>query len=254
MCNGRQHRSLRQNLRLPELIIAYELAANRLTVLLGGIPGEYDALLKTEEILKPLDPQIVIAAPATVLGTRPDVRAAERRFAASISEYEAAKREWFPTLSLLAFYGVQNMTLFNTAPTWNVQANLVQPIINFGRIESDIIATDARKERAFLTFQETVLEALEDMEDALTNYLYEVKRNRSLTNAAEENRKAMELADIQYTNGYTPLLDVLVVQRNVLETESVKAASDAKLRKDLVNVYTAAGGGWDLYTDTLCGQ
>ncbi|MFN4174073.1 MAG: TolC family protein [Parachlamydiaceae bacterium] len=232
--------------RLPELIIGYELSLNRLNVLLGAVPGQYDDLLKREQALKPIDPQILIAAPATVLGTRPDVRAAERRFAAAISENEAAKREWFPSINLLGFYGVQNMTLFNTAPTWNVQADLVQPIINFGRIESDILATDARKEREFLTFQETVLEALADMEDALTNYIFETKRNLSLTNAAEENRQAKALANEQYENGYTPLLDVLVVQRNVLETESVKAASDLKLRKDLVNIYTAAGGGWQV--------
>lgn len=232
--------------RLPDLFIDYELASNRLTVLLGGTPGEYDGLLKTPEVLKPLDPHIVIAAPATVLGTRPDIRAAERLFAASISEHEAAKREWFPSISLLGFYGAQQMTQFNTAPTWNMQASIVQPVINFGQIESNIIATDAQEKRAFLTYQETVLEALEDMEDALTNYLFEIKRNQSLTNAADENRKAMELADEQYTNGYTALLDVLVVQRNLLETESVKAASDAKLRKDLVNIYTAAGGGWDI--------
>lgn len=231
--------------RVPDLIIAYEMAANRLTVLMGGTPGQYDCLFKTPETLQPLDCQIIVAAPATVLATRPDVRAAERRFAASISEHEAAKREWFPSISLTSFYGLQNMTLFDTAPTWNVAANLVQPVINFGKINSQILATDARKLREFLTYQETVLEALEDMEDALTNYIFEIVRNGSLTNAAEQNRKAMALANEQYTNGYTALIDVLVVQRNLLETESIKAASDAKLRKDLVNIYTAAGGGWD---------
>lgn len=232
--------------RIPVLKIAYEMTSNRLSVLLGGVPGQYDDLLNTEEMLKPLDPQIVVSAPATVLGTRPDIRAQERRFAASISEYEAAKREWFPSISLLGFFGAQRMTLYNTAPTWNVASNLSQPIINFGRIESDIESADARKKRAFLDYQQTVLEALEDMEDALTNYIYETSRNKSLTNAADQNRLAMELANEQYTNGYTALIDVLVVQRNLLETESIKAESDTKLRKDLVNIYTAAGGGWDL--------
>lgn len=231
--------------RIPDLVIARELAANRLTVLMGGTPGQYDCLFNQTVELKPLDPTIIVAAPATVLATRPDVRAAERRFAASISEYEAAKREWFPSINLTAFYGLQNMTLYDTAPTWNVAANLSQPVINFGRINSQILATDAVKLREFLTYQQTVLEALEEMEDALTNYIFEVVRNKSLTNAADENRAAMALADEQYTNGYTALIDVLVVQRNLLETESVKAASDAKLRKDLVNIYTAAGGGWD---------
>ncbi len=241
--------------RIPTLKISLETTRNRLDVLLGSTPGENDDLFAIQEPLKPLDPQIVIAAPATVLGTRPDVRAAERNFAASISTFDAAKREWFPTISLTAFFGFQGLQgihnstqqtpgLQNLIRTWNVAGTLVQPVINFGRIEADIEAADARYKRAYLEYQETVLEALENMEDALANYLYETIRNVSLTSAATHNRKALELANQQYTNGYTNLLDVLIVQRNALDAESVEAESSYKLRKDLVNIYTAAGGGW----------
>lgn len=243
--------------RIPTLQIALEMAVNRLDVLLGSTPGENDDLFALQEPLMPLDPQIVIAAPATVLGTRPDVRAAERNFAASISTFEAAKKEWFPTISLAAFFGLQALQDFkhsdsqpsvlqNIIRTWNVAGTLVQPLINFGRIDADIEAAGARMQRAYLEYQETVLEALENMENALANYLYETLRNISLTSAATQNRKALELAHQQYTNGYTNLLDVLVVQRNTLEAESVEAESNYKLRKDLVNIYTAAGGGWAL--------
>jgi len=230
--------------RVPALQIAYSLARNRLNVLLGRTPGELDDLLNIQEEFAPLNPQIIIAAPSTVLATRPDVRAAERRFAASISEYEAATKEWLPTMGLLAFFGAQGMTLFNTAPTWNLATNIVQPLINFGSIEAKIQNAGAKQLRAFLEYQQTVLEALENMENALVNYIYEINRNASLRKAAEQNRKALELANEQYTNGYTNLLDLLVVQRNVLETESALTESDAKLRKDLANIYTAAGGGW----------
>lgn len=240
--------------RIPTLQIALELARNRLDVLLGSTPGENDDLFAIQEPLMSLDPQIVIAAPATVLGTRPDVRAAERNFAASISTFDAAKKEWFPTISLVSFFGFQALqdfkhsdqptVLHHLIRTWNVVGTLTQPLIDFGRIEADIEAAGARKKRAYLEYQETVLEALENMEDALANYLYETSRNVSLTSAATHNRKALELANQQYTNGYTNLLDVLVVQRNALETESAAAESNYKLRKDLVNIYTAAGGGW----------
>jgi multidrug efflux system outer membrane protein len=230
-------------------------ACNRLDVLLGSTPGENNDLFAIHEPLKPLDPQIVVAAPATVLGTRPDVRAAERNFASSISSFDAAKREWFPTISLAAFFGFQGLQGFNPANqqttglqsfirTWNVAGTLTQPLINFGRIEADIEAAGALCNRAYLQYQETVLEALENMENALTNYLYETIRNVSLTSAAAHNRQALELSNQQYTNGYTNLLDVLIVQRTTLEAESVEAESHYKLRKDLVNIYTAAGGGW----------
>ncbi len=233
--------------RLPTLQISYEKTLNRLNVLLGNVPGEIDGLLEMEQSFQPLDQQIIVAAPATVLATRPDVRAAERSFAANISLHDAAFRELFPTVNLLGFFGAQRMTLFNTVPTWNIGTNLVMPFIDFGRIESDIETASARELRAYLTFQETVLEALEDMENALSSYLYETVRNASLRQAAEQNRKAEDLAKQQYANGFTGLLDVLIAQRNTLETESSLAESDAQLRKDLVNIYTAAGGGWACY-------
>ncbi len=242
--------------RIPTLKIALEVARNHLDVLLGCTPGENDDLFAVEEPLMPLDPQVVISAPCTVLCTRPDVRAAERNFAASISTFDAAKREWFPTISLAAFFGFQGfqgagddsgqqaLGLPHFMRTWNVAGTLVQPLINFGRIEADIEAAGARYKRAYLQYQETVLEALENMENALANYLYETVRNVSLVNAATHNSRALELANQQYTNGYTNLLDVLIVQRNALDTESIEAESSYKLRKDLVNIYTAAGGGW----------
>jgi NodT family efflux transporter outer membrane factor (OMF) lipoprotein len=241
--------------RIPTLKIALEMTRNSLDLLLGSTPGENDDLFAIQEPLMPLDPQIVIAARATVLGTRPDVRAAERNFAASISTFDAAKREWFPTISLASFFGFQALQGFSNSNqqtpglqhlirTWNLVGTLIQPLINFGRIEADIEAAGAGNKRAYLEYQETVLGALENMEDALANYLYETLRNVSLSSAATHNRKALELANQQYTNGYTNLLDVLVVQRNTLEAESVEAESSYKLRKDLVNIYTAAGGGW----------
>jgi NodT family efflux transporter outer membrane factor (OMF) lipoprotein len=228
---------------LPDLQAAYDAAATRLNILLGYAPGSRDALLKTAQALKPLNSGIVIAAPAAVLAARPDIRVAERRFAATMSAKEAATAELFPDISLTALFGVQGATGFSGTP-WGVGLNLAQPILNFGRIESQIDAADARQRQAFLNYQQTVLEALGNMEDALSHYIQENARNSSLSAAVGQNRKAEDLARQQYANGFTSLLDVLVAQRTLLEAEASQAASDANLRKDLVAIYTAAGGGW----------
>jgi multidrug efflux system outer membrane protein len=228
---------------IPDLQAGYDAAVTRLNILLGYPPGSKDALLKAVQDLKPLDPGIVVAAPASVLATRPDIRVAERRFAATMSAKEAATAELFPDISLTAFFGVQGATGLSATP-WAVGANLVQPILNFGRIESQIDAADAQQYQAFLTYQQAVLEALGDMEDALSQYLQENARNASLSAAVGQNRKAQDLAMQQYGNGFTSLLDLLVAQRDLLDAEASQAASDANLRKDLVAIYTAAGGGW----------
>jgi NodT family efflux transporter outer membrane factor (OMF) lipoprotein len=229
--------------QIPALEAAYDAALVRLNILLGLPPGTRDAMLKTEQELKPLDHRVLIAAPASVLAARPDVKVAERQFAASISAKDAAAAALFPDISLTALFGVQGATGFGAAP-WGAGVNLVQPILNFGRIESQIDAADARQTQAFLNYQQTVLEALENMEDALSAYMRETTRNASLASTVAQDKKAQDLAQQQYGNGFTDLLDLLVVQRNLLDAEAGQAASDATLRKDLVAIYAAAGGGW----------
>ena len=228
---------------VPLLQAAYDAALNRLNILLGTPPGTKDGLLKTSADLQPLDQQVLIAAPASVLRARPDVRAAERQFAATISAKQAATAQLFPDISLTALFGLQGGSGFGAAP-WNIGAGLVQPVLNFGRIESQIDAADARQKQSFLTYQQTVLQALENMEDAISSYARETARNVSLAESVEQSRKASDLAQQQYTSGFTSLLDVLVAQRDLLNAQASQAASDTDLRKDLVAIYTAAGGGW----------
>jgi NodT family efflux transporter outer membrane factor (OMF) lipoprotein len=230
--------------QLPVLRTARDAAVNRINILLGVAPGSRDEMLEPPQELRPLDQRIVVAAPATVLAARPDVRAAERRFAASISAKEAATADLFPTISLTAFFGLQGVSSLSGATPWGVGAGLLQPILNFGRIESQIDAADARQRQAFLDYQQSVLTALEDMENALSSYIQETSRNASLSSAVAQDRRAAELARQQYLNGFTSLLDVLVAQRDLLAAEANQAASDASLRKNLVAIYTAAGGGW----------
>ncbi len=230
--------------QIPIQEAARDVALNRLAVLLGRTPGSKDtALLAQLQTIKPLDATILTAAPAKVLAARPDVRAAERRYAASLSARDAASAELFPDISLTALFGAQTATPFSTTP-WSLGASLVQPVLNFGRIESQIDAADAQQQQAFLGYQQTVLEALEDMENALSRYGHETRRNQSLTTGVAQNRRAAELARSQYRNGYTGLLDVLVAERNLLEAEQAQATSDTNLRRDLVSIYAAAGGGW----------
>ena len=231
--------------QLPALEAAYETALDRLNLLLGETPGTLDAELAPAEGLPALKQTVLVAAPAKVLANRPDVRAAERQFAASISAHEAATKEFFPTISLAGLFGIQDSSYFYSRP-WSGAASLSTPIFDFGRIEADIDAADARQKQAFLTYQETVLEAVTDMEDALSLYLHDNARLQDLALAADQNKKSVDLANQQYVAGYSGLLDLLVAQQSELDAESSLANSEAQLRKDLVHIYAAAGGGWSL--------
>jgi outer membrane protein TolC len=186
----------------------------------------------------------LVAAPATVLANRPDVRAAERQFAATLSGRRAAFTDFFPRITLLGYYGLQSSD-FGVLTPWSVGGNLIQPLINWGRIVDQYKVANSRQRQAFYSYQQTVLEALENMENSLSGFLHEYDRNQALLTAVAQNRKATDLAKMQFTGGFTGLLDVLIAERNVLDAESSLAVSDAALRKNLVAIYAAAGGGWD---------
>ncbi len=229
--------------KLPALQTAYDAALDQINVLLGAAPGTKDVLIEKREALQPLDQRILVAAPATVLANRPDVKAAERQFAAAISGKKAAQRLYWPDINLLSFFGLQGSHM-PTAETWGAALTIVEPLIDFGRIRAQINAADAQQQEAFLNYQQTVLGAMQQMEDALSSYKNEWVRNQSLRKAVEQNRRASDLAQRQFKSGFIGLLDVLVVQGNLLEAESTLADSDCTLRKDLVHVYVASGGGW----------
>lgn len=228
---------------IPPLQANYDSALNALNVLLGEPPGTLDTRLNTPASLQPLDVTILIAAPARVLETRPDIRVAERQFAASISGRKAAVAQLYPNISLTGLFGVQGATGFGGAP-WSIGPTLAQPILNFGRIEAQIDVADAQQKENFLNYQQVVLTALQDMENALSNYQHESLHYSTLAASVEHNQRAADLAQQQYNGGAFSLLDLLIVQRDLLAAEEARTDSDAALRKDLVSVYTAAGGGW----------
>ncbi len=229
--------------QIPALKMAYDATLNRMNVLLGYPPNYTDYLLKKPTILKPLNHNILIAAPAKTLQARPDIRVAEREFVASTQSTQAAKASLFPNISLTALFGIQESTQFSSTP-WNVGAGLVQPILNFGAIQSQIDSANSRQKQAFLNYQQVVLSALENMENALSSYLYETTRNASLIKGMEHTNKAATLAKQYYDAGYTGLLEVLIADKNLLDAELAVTISEIALRKNLINIYTAAGGGW----------
>lgn len=228
---------------LPNLKTALSASRNRLQVLVGEIPGTDWQLIASQRALKPLDHKLVIAAPASVIAERPDIRAAERRLASSAASVKAATTDLFPKISLTSFFGAQTLTPESFTP-WGVGINLVQPLLNFGKLQSQIDIKNAQQEQAFHAYQQTILEAVENMENALAAYINETSRNASLREAYEKSSKAEKIARIQYQEGQTGLLDLLLVQQNALAAESALARSDTALRNYLVAIYTAAGGGW----------
>jgi len=119
------------------------------------------------------------------------------------------------------------------------------PIFQGGAIVSNVHLQEALRDQAFITYQETVLSAFQDVENALIAFTKEQQHRKVLKEAVEDNRKAVEMSLQLYTEGLGDFLNVLVAQRSLYTSEDSLVQSERNIATDLIALYKALGGGWD---------
>jgi NodT family efflux transporter outer membrane factor (OMF) lipoprotein len=233
--------------QLPTLEAGVNATLRQLEVLIGRQPGALDGELKATAALPVAPAQQLLTSPAETIRWRPDVHVAERRLAAATALQGAAIAELFPKISLSAFLGLRSTdveTLFKSAAfSYSTAANLLQPLLNFGRIQAGIDLTKAQQQEAYLVYEKTVLEALSETETALTRYLKEEVRRQTLARAVADQRESVRLSQLRYQEGVITFLDVLDAQRALYAAEIELARSEAETSTNLIAFYKALGGG-----------
>jgi multidrug efflux system outer membrane protein len=236
--------------QIPVLESALKQAAHRLDVLLGSQPGSLSAELSNEAPIPVLPLKAQIGMPSELLRRRPDIRRAERQLAAATAQVGAAIADLFPKFSLAGAFGLQSISASDwiSGPSrfWSIGPTVRWPIFDAGRIRANIEVRNAQQEQALRLYEKSILTALEDVENSLVNYVKEQARYRSLTEAAAANRRAVAMARDLYTNGLVDFLNVLETQRSLYATESDLAQSEAAMATNLVALYKALGGGWEI--------
>jgi NodT family efflux transporter outer membrane factor (OMF) lipoprotein len=233
---------------IPTLKTRLSAAKNRLSALMGQYPGFVDP-----EVAQPLDlptvpVEIALGVPAETLRRRPDVRNAERQLAAQTARIGVAAADLYPKLSLNGAIGIDassfaglftaNNRIFDIGPrlTWN--------IFNAGAVRSNIEIQNSRQEQAYLQYENTIILALEEAENAITAYINEQKRMRSLNDSLVSATDSTNLALSQYKSGLIDFQAVLDSQRTLLAVKDSLAASKGAVVADLVRLYKSLGGGW----------
>ncbi len=190
-----------------------------------------------------------VGLPSDLLQRRPDIRRAERQYAAATARIGAATADLFPRFSLTGSFGFQSekpAQLFNwTSRFWSVGPAISWPIFDAGRIRWNIQVQGARQEQALAQYQKTVLVALQDVEDSLIAYANEATRHQSLVEAVNANRRARDLATVRYRGGLENFLTVLDAERSLLVAEDQLAQGERDLSANIVAVYKSLGGGWE---------
>ncbi len=235
--------------QVPLLEVLLKQAIHRLGVLLGQPPESLLDELSRETPIPTLPPQVPVGLPSDLLERRPDIRRSERELAAATARIGVATSELFPRFSLTGSFGSQTDDaqhfLDRKSLFWSVGPAMSWPIFNAGRIKANIDMQDARQRQALLLYQQTILVALEEVENTLVAYRQEQVRHKHLATAVRANRRAVDVAHERYTKGLADFLSVLESQRALYVTEDAMIQSEGQAVSSLIALYKALGGGWE---------
>lgn len=234
--------------QIPLLETSLTEVEHRLAVLLGQQPGALKDTLSATTPVMIVPTRLAVGIPVDLLRQRPDVRAAERKLAAETARIGSAKAALYPSFRLSGSLGLEALTLhglgLSGADTNSLLASLTAPIFDGGRLRQQLNIQTAIQEQALLSYQKTLLAALEAVENALVSLANSQERISALSIAAESARNATLLADNQYSAGLVDFQTVLSTQRSLLSVEDSLASARNDGIIALIGLYKALGGGW----------
>lgn len=240
---------------VPTLQTTLKQAIHALGVLLGKPPGALLDELSSTGPIPSIPSSVSVGLPSDLLRRRPDVREAERQLAAATADIGVQTAQLFPQFSLLGTGGLQSINasdwLTAASRYWSVGPSVTWNVLDFGRIHSQIKASDARQKQALATYEQTVLTAFQDVEDALVAYANEQTRYKALDDAVVADQRALELSKELYTSGNGDFLSVLTSERSLLSDEDQSVQSQSTEAQNLVTLYKALGGGWESHSSNL---
>ena len=234
--------------QIPSLKSALEQAKNRIAVLLGSEPGALDPDLDEYRPVPVAPSEIALGIPADLLRRRPDLRKAERELAAQTARIGIAEAERYPKISLSGNIGLSALALgdllSSDSLSTGVTSGISWPVYNAGKIMKNIEIQWAAQEQKLIAYKALLLTALEDVENAMTSYSYDLARRESLLKASESAKQAAEISRAQYSSGLADFQSVLEAESTLLTFQNNVVQSDAQILKDLISLYKALGGGW----------
>jgi multidrug efflux system outer membrane protein len=218
-------------------------------VLIGQRPGALDEELAPAQI-QPYARTLPVGDTTQLLRQRPDVRAAERRLAASTARVGVATADLFPRVTVSGFVGFLSGNashLFSTngsedARAWAVSPAVTWPAFDLGTVRARLRGREAELDAAAADYSQVILLALEDTESSFVAYAKQQAALKSLSEQARASAHAAQLAELQYRAGVTDFLTLLDAQRTQLEAEDAVAQAQTAVNLGVISIYKALGG------------
>ncbi|NBB35600.1 efflux transporter outer membrane subunit [Pseudomonas sp. BC115LW] len=224
---------------------------NRIATLLGQRPDKLSVDLSPAS-LPAIAKALPIGDPGELLQRRPDIQSAERKLAAATARIGVAKADLFPRVSLSGFLGFTagrgSQIGSSAANAWALGPSITWAAFDLGSVRARLRAADANADGALASYEQQVLLALEESENAFSDYGKRQQRLISLIRQSESSQAAADLAEIRYREGTVDFLVLLDAQRERLAAEDAQAQAEVDLYRGIVAIYKALGGGWQPQT------
>jgi multidrug efflux system outer membrane protein len=230
---------------IPPIRSAIAGRQHRIAVLIARRPGDLDVDLSPRPY-PALARALSIGEPDTLLRRRPDVRSAERRLAAATAREAVAAADLYPHITVTGFLGLLagRGNLFNVSDTraWAVTPALSWAAFDLGSARARLRGVEGVTRESLAEFEQVVLRALEEAENALVNYREEQQRLVKLTDQARESTRAATIARVRYREGVVDFLALLDAERTQLQAEDAVAQAEAGVFTSVIALYKALGG------------
>ena len=227
---------------------------NAIGLLLGEAPRALDAELRPPSGQPAVPPSVPIGLPATLVRRRPDVRQAEARLHAATARTGVAVAEFYPDVTLMGNFALQSLrfkdafSLYSRA--FQVGPTVSLPLFEGGRLRGTLRLRESQQREAAISFRRTLLQAWAEVDNALTAYAEAQRRRSAVADAAAQNAVALQVARQRYAAGVVDYLNVNASQSQLLQSENDLAGSDTRIATELVTLYRALGGGWEIADTT----
>lgn len=234
---------------IPGFEIGLRQASNRLCTLLGIPTQDLNGLLGTGTI--PAAPtEVAIGIPADLLRRRPDIRAAERAVASQSEQVGIALTDLYPHFTIvgeIAVEGEKFSDLFRSASTaGSVGPSFRWNLLNYGRIINNVRLQGYGLDELIATYQNKVLVANQEVEDALVSFLQDLERVKHLQITVKETEEALRLLTISFEEGAIDFTGVFVLQGELAARQDDLAQAQGDVALSLISMYKALGGGWEV--------
>ncbi|MDR1277039.1 MAG: efflux transporter outer membrane subunit [Candidatus Accumulibacter sp.] len=232
--------------QLPGLLAQEGASANQIALLLGERPGALrDELAPQAVAVEFTPPDLALGLPSEAALRRPDIRAAEARLHSATARIGVAQADLYPSIRLGARFGYESYLSGEFSDwgsrAWSVGPSLALPLFDHGRRKSVVQLRELQQQEAAINYQQTVLKAWQEIDDALSAYSAERQELRELKERERKAQEVWQLALARYDGGVTDFIAVLDARRSYLQARRERITGEGRLGSRYVTINKVVG-------------